>query len=59
MAFEKVSKEDKQKLSDYLVRFLVRRSNAYLKQHQLYNAHCDLEEAVKLDPNNEQIKGDL
>lgn len=41
------------------MRFLVRRGNAYLKQGQLYNALNDMEEALKLDPKNIQIKEDI
>ncbi|CAD8163326.1 unnamed protein product [Paramecium pentaurelia] len=59
LSFEKITKEQKDKLQDFLVRFYVRRSNAYVKQNQIYHAKCDLQEALKLDPQNEQIKKDL
>jgi dyslexia susceptibility 1 candidate gene 1 protein len=52
----KLSKEERQKLKDFEVRFLIRRSNAYLQQAQVFNAKNDLEEALKLDPDNVQLK---
>ncbi len=49
----KTSKEEKEKIDSFESRFLIRRANAYLKQNLIYNAKNDLEEALKLDPNNE------
>ena len=48
-----------EKLKDYEIRFLVRRGNAYLKTKKFYHAKSDLEDALKLDPQNAQIKQDL
>lgn len=61
LAFEdkKQSKEFREKLQSFEVRFLTRRANAYLQQQLIYNAKLDLEEAYKLDPANQQIKDDL
>jgi dyslexia susceptibility 1 candidate gene 1 protein len=52
ISFEKTTKDSKDKLNNFEVRFLVRRGNAYLKQGQVYNALNDMEEAFKLDPKN-------
>jgi len=52
-------KELNEKLKDYEIRFLVRRGNAYLKTKKFYHAKSDLEDALKLDPQNAQIKQDL
>lgn len=52
----KLTKEEKDKLINFESRFLVRRANAYLKQNLVYNAKTDLEEALKLDPTNLQLK---
>lgn len=51
--------EMKEKLVEFQVRFLIRRGNAYGKMQRYYHAKSDFEEALKLDPNNEQIKKDL
>lgn len=51
--------DTKEKLVDFEVRFLVRRGNAYGKLKRYYHAKSDFEEALKLDPKNEQIKKDL
>ncbi|CAD8091287.1 unnamed protein product [Paramecium sonneborni] len=59
LSFEKITKEQRDKLQDFQIRFYVRRSNAYVKQNQIYHAKCDLQEALKLDPQNEQIRKDL
>ncbi|EAR87721.1 tetratricopeptide repeat protein (macronuclear) [Tetrahymena thermophila SB210] len=56
---QKLTKEEKDKLISFESRFLVRRANAYLKQNLIFNAKSDLEEALKLDPNNEQLKQDI
>jgi len=52
-------KEFNEKVKDYEIRFLVRRGNAYLKTKKFYHAKSDLEDALKLDPENAQIKQDL
>ncbi len=52
ISFEKSSKDSKEKLINFEVRFLIRRGNAYLNQGSFYNALTDLEDALKLDPNN-------
>lgn len=51
--------EMKEKLTDFEIRFLVRRGNAYSKLQKFYHAKSDFEEALKLDPKNEQLKKDL
>ncbi|KAL4480776.1 hypothetical protein ABPG72_001645 [Tetrahymena utriculariae] len=56
---QKLTKEEKDKLISFESRFLVRRANAYMKQNLIFNAKSDLEEALKLDPNNEQLKQDI
>ena len=51
--------ETKEKLSDFEVRFLVRRGNAYSKLKKYYHAKSDFEQALQIDPKNEQLKKDL
>ena len=59
LSFEKTTKDAKEKLTNFELRFLTRRGNAYLKQGQVFNALTDLEEALRLDPGNGDLKADV
>lgn len=37
----------------------MRRANAYLKTGQVYNAKADLEKALEVDPNDQNVKKEL
>lgn len=54
-----LSKEEKQKVSEFKVRFLVRKAKAYLSLKQFYNAESDLKDALKVEISNERIKNEL
>jgi len=61
ISFEKhrLTPEEKEKLKNFELRFLVRRANAYLKINQVYHAKSDFEECLKLDPSNPEIVDSL
>jgi len=61
ISFEKhrLTPEEKDQLRNYELRFLVRRANAYLKINQVYHAKSDFEEAIKIDPQNQEILNSL
>eukprot|EP01017_Pseudomicrothorax_dubius_P038684 TRINITY_DN5841_c0_g1_i1.p1 TRINITY_DN5841_c0_g1~~TRINITY_DN5841_c0_g1_i1.p1 ORF type:complete len:683 (-),score=234.84 TRINITY_DN5841_c0_g1_i1:129-2129(-) len=59
VSLAKVAKDHDEKLKQHEIRFLVRRAHAYVQLGQAYSAKSDLEEALKLDPSNNEIKADI
>ena len=56
---EKLTKEQKEKMSQLELRFYIRKGNAFLKKGQIYHAKSDFEEAIKLAPDNNEIRQSL
>lgn len=46
-------------MTQYEKAFLVRRGNSYLKLAQFYNAKQDLEEALRLAPEDQKLQADI
>lgn len=55
----KLTPEDQEKLKQLELRFYMRKGNAFLKKGQIYHAKADFEEAIKLAPENKEIKQSL
>lgn len=46
-------------MTQYEKAFLVRRGNSYMKLTQFYNAKQDLEDALRLTPEDQKLKDDI
>jgi tetratricopeptide (TPR) repeat protein len=59
--FEKtrLTLEEQNKLTQLELRFYMRKGNAFLKKGQIYHAKADFEEAMKLAPDNKEIRQSL
>ena len=47
-----LGKEEREKVMEFKVRFLVRKAKAYLSLKQFYNAEGDVKEALKVEIKN-------
>jgi tetratricopeptide (TPR) repeat protein len=56
---DKLRSEDLEKLLQMELRFHIRKGNAFLKNGQIYHAKAAFEEAIKLAPDNQEIKQGL
>jgi tetratricopeptide (TPR) repeat protein len=56
---DKLSSQDLEKLLQIELRFQIRKGNAFLKNGQIYHAKAAFEEAIKLAPDNQEIKQGL
>jgi tetratricopeptide (TPR) repeat protein len=59
--FEKsrLTKDEQEKMKQIELRFYMRKGNAFLKKGQIYHAKADFEEAIKLAPDNQEIRQSL
>lgn len=55
----RLTSEEQQKLTQLELRFYMRKGNAFLKKGQIYHAKADFEEAMKLAPDNKEIRQSL
>jgi tetratricopeptide (TPR) repeat protein len=55
----RLTKEELEKMKQIELRFYMRKGNAFLKKGQIYHAKADFEEAIKLAPDNQEIRQSL
>lgn len=55
----RLTKDEQDKMKQIELRFFMRKGNAFLKKGQIYHAKADFEEAIKLAPDNQEIRQSL
>lgn len=55
----RLTKDEQDKMKQIELRFYIRKGNAFLKKGQIYHAKADFEEAIKLAPDNQEIRQSL
>jgi tetratricopeptide (TPR) repeat protein len=56
---DRLTQEQRDKMTQLELRFYIRRGNTFLKKGQIYHAKADFEEAIKLAPDNQEIRQSL
>lgn len=55
----RLTKDEQDKMKQIELRFYMRKGNAFLKKGQIYHAKADFEEAIKIAPDNQEIRQSL